>query len=85
MSIAVNQWIFSHTDQETRGFLLKVFDEWVGAMPSSVRSFINACKNDTETVVNAKEGLRSTAILDAIHKSLASGKPEKIQLKLWRS
>ena len=22
----------------------KVFDEWVGAMPSSVRSFVNACK-----------------------------------------
>jgi predicted dehydrogenase len=60
----------------------KVFDEWVGAMPSSVRSFVNACRNNTETVVNAKEGLRSTAILDALHRSLQSGKPEKITLGL---
>jgi predicted dehydrogenase len=60
----------------------KVFDEWVGAMPSSVRSFVNACKNDTETVVNAKEGLRSTAILDAIHRSLKTGRPEGIKLHM---
>jgi len=60
----------------------QVFGEWVGAMPSSVRSFVNACKNDTETVVNAKEGLRSTSILDAIHRSLASGQPEKIKLDI---
>ena len=60
----------------------KVFDQWVGAMPSSVRSFVNACRNDTDTIVNAREGLRSTAILDAIHRSLASGKPESIQLNL---
>lgn len=60
----------------------KVFDEWVGAMPSSVRSFVNACKNNVETVVNAREGLRSTAILDAIHRSLKSGKPEKIKLNI---
>jgi len=59
----------------------KVFDEWVGAMPSSVKSFVTACKNDTEPVVNAKEGLRSTAILDAIHRSLESGKPEGITLQ----
>jgi predicted dehydrogenase len=51
-------------------------------MPSSVRSFVNACKNDIETVVNAKEGLRNTAILDAIHRSLESGKPEKIKLNI---
>ena len=60
----------------------KVFDEWVGAMPSSVRSFVNACRNDTDTVVNAREGLKSTAILDAIHRSLASGKPESITLSI---
>jgi len=60
----------------------KVFDEWVGAMPSSMRSFVNACRNDTDTVVNAREGLKSTAILDAIHRSLASGKPESIRLNI---
>jgi predicted dehydrogenase len=58
----------------------KVFDEWVGAMPSSMRSFVNACRNDTDTMVNAREGLKSTAVLDAIHRSLASGKPETIKL-----
>jgi len=60
----------------------KVFDQWVGAMPESMRSFVTACRNDTDTVVNAREGLRSTAILDAIHRSLASGKPESIQLSI---
>lgn len=60
----------------------QVFGEWVGAMPSSVRSFVNACKNDTETAVNAKEGLRSTSILDAIHRSLKSEKPESIKLNI---
>ena len=60
----------------------KVFDEWVGAMPFSVRSFVNACKNNVATVVNAREGLRSTVILDAIHRSLESGKPEKIKLNI---
>lgn len=60
----------------------KVFDQWVGAMPSSMRSFVNACRNGTDTVVNAREGLKSTAILDAIHRSLASGKPEAIKLNV---
>ncbi|MEW6751240.1 MAG: Gfo/Idh/MocA family oxidoreductase [Candidatus Latescibacterota bacterium] len=60
----------------------KVFDEWVGAMPSSMRSFVNACRNGTDTVVNAREGLKSTAILDAIHRSLASGRPEAIKLNV---
>ncbi len=57
-----------------------VFDQWVGAMPSSMLSFVTACRNGTDTVVNAREGLKSTAILDAIHRSLASGKPEAIRL-----
>ncbi len=60
----------------------KVFDEWVGAMPSCVRSFVNACRNDTPTIVDATEGLKSTAILDAMHRSLASGKPETITLDI---
>jgi predicted dehydrogenase len=60
----------------------KVFDQWVGAMPSSMRSFVQACRNDTDTVVNAREGLKSTAILEAIHRSLDSGQPESIRLNL---
>jgi predicted dehydrogenase len=60
----------------------KVFDEWMGAMPASMRSFVKACREDTEPIVNAREGLRSTSILDAIHRSLASGKPESIRLNV---
>ncbi len=60
----------------------KVFDQWVGAMPSCMRSFVNACQHDTDTIVNAREGLKSTAVLDAIHRSLASGTPEGIRLSL---
>ncbi len=60
----------------------KVFDQWVGAMPSSIRSFVHACRTGEDTVVNAREGLKSTAILDAIHRSLGSGKPENIKLSL---
>jgi predicted dehydrogenase len=60
----------------------KVFDQWVGAMPSSMTSFVRACRDDRDTVVNETEGLKSTAILDAIHRSLASKKPESITLNL---
>lgn len=60
----------------------QVFDQWVGAMPSSMRSFVQACRNDTDTIVNAWEGLKSTAILEALHRSLASGRPETIRLNL---
>lgn len=58
----------------------KVFDQWVGAMPSCMRSFVNACRTGADTIVNAREGLKSTAILDAIHRSLASGKSEGIRV-----
>ncbi len=60
----------------------KVFDEWQGAFPAAVRGFILAIENDTEPHVSVRDGVRSTAVLEAIHKSLASGKPEKIQLKI---
>ena len=60
----------------------KVFDQWVGAMPSSIRSFVHACRTGEDTVVNAREGLKSTAILDAIHRSLETGRPENIKLNL---
>jgi len=59
----------------------KVFDDWVGAMPSAFRSFVHAVKHDSDTYVGAREGLRSTAILDAIHRSLASRRPEKIEIR----
>jgi predicted dehydrogenase len=60
----------------------KVFEEWQGAFPSAVRAFVYAIEHDTEPHVSARDGVRSTAVLDAIHRSLASGKPESIHLNV---
>ena len=60
----------------------KVFDEWQGAMPASIRAFLYAIENNTEPHVNAKEGVRSTAVLEAIHKSLKTKKPEAIKITI---
>jgi predicted dehydrogenase len=56
----------------------QVFDRWVGALPSCMYSFIDAVKERREPYVTARDGRNVTAILDAIHRSLASGKPEKV-------
>jgi predicted dehydrogenase len=58
----------------------KVFDEWQGAYPACVKAFLYAIENNTEPHVSAKDGVRNTAILQAIHKSLDSKKPERISL-----
>jgi predicted dehydrogenase len=56
----------------------RVFDKWVGALPSCMYSFIDAIEEKREPFVTAKDGRKVTAILDAIHRSLASGAPEKV-------
>lgn len=56
----------------------QVFDRWVGALPTSMYSFIDAIRENREPYVTAKDGRAVTAILDALHRSLASGKPEKV-------
>jgi predicted dehydrogenase len=56
----------------------KVFDKWVGALPACMSSFVDAINEKREPFVTAKDGRKVTAILDAIHRSLASGKPEKV-------
>ena len=60
----------------------KVFDEWQGAMPAAIKAFLYAVEHNTEPHVNVREGVRSTAVLEAIHKSLKSGKPEPIKLNV---
>jgi predicted dehydrogenase len=60
----------------------KVFDEWQGAFPAAVRGFLFAVEHGTEPHVNARDGVRSTAVLEAIHKSLESHKPESIKIHL---
>lgn len=56
----------------------QVFDRWQGALPSCMNSFIDAIKENREPFVTANDGRRVTAILDAVHRSLSSGKPEKV-------
>ncbi len=56
----------------------KVFDKWQGALPSCMYGFIDAIVQNREPYVTAAEGRRVTAILDAVHRSLNSGKPEKV-------
>jgi len=56
----------------------KVFDRWVGALPACMYSFIDAIRENREPYVTAVDGRRVTAILDALHRSLVSGKPEKV-------
>jgi predicted dehydrogenase len=56
----------------------KVFDKWVGAGPACMASFIDAILEQREPFVTARDGRKVTAILDAVHRSLASGKPENV-------
>lgn len=60
----------------------KVFDEWQGAYPACVRAFIHAIENNTEPHVAARDGVRNTTVLEAVHKSLETKKPEKIKINL---
>jgi predicted dehydrogenase len=52
----------------------KVFDQWVGAFPSCINSFIDAILEDRETYVNEFDGWRVTATLEALHESAKTGK-----------
>jgi len=56
----------------------KVFDKWVGAFPSCINSFVDDILEDREPVVTAFDGWRSTAVLDAIHRSADSGDTIKV-------
>ena len=51
----------------------EVFGRWVGAFPDCINSFIDAVVEDREPYVTAYDGWRSTAVLDAIHRSADTG------------
>ena len=51
----------------------EVFGRWIGAFPSCVNHFIDIVADGGEPAVTAMDGWRSTAILDAIHRSADSG------------
>ena len=56
----------------------KVFDRWVGAFPSCIYSFLDAIIEDREPYVNALDGWKSTAVVDAMHRSAESGETVSI-------
>ena len=56
----------------------KVFDKWVGAFPSCINSFIDSIIEDREPYVTAFDGWKSTAVLDAIHRSADTGETIKV-------
>jgi len=56
----------------------QVYDQWVGAFPSCINSFVDALVEDREPYVTAYEGWRSTAVLEAAHRSAQSGETVRI-------
>ena len=47
--------------------------EWDWAFPAGIESFIDAIELDREPYVNAVDGWRVTAVLDAFHRAAESG------------
>lgn len=50
-----------------------VFGTLRGAFPSCLDDFINSIRKDTAVAVGVRDGRRATAVLHAIHESLANG------------
>jgi predicted dehydrogenase len=62
-----------------KGFLnSEIYGRMRGAFPSCLEDFLYAILDNTEPKVTAWDGRQVTATLEAIHRSLASGKDEKI-------
>ncbi len=62
-----------------RSFLnYKVFDQWVGAFPSCINSFISAIIEDRKPYVNEVDGWRVTATLEALHQSAETGETVQV-------
>jgi hypothetical protein len=49
-----------------------------GAFVECLSDFVSAITHDTEPRVSAFDGRQVTAVLDAISRSLASGRPESV-------
>ncbi len=62
-----------------KGFLnLEIFGRMRGAFPACLEDFLYAIIEDTAPKVTAWDGRQVTATLEAIHRSLESGRDEKI-------
>lgn len=51
----------------------QVYDHWTGAFPACITSFIDAIDEGRETFVTARDGMRVTAVLDALHRAAETG------------
>lgn len=58
----------------------QVFDRWAGAFPACITSFIDAINEDREPFVTARDGMRATAVLDALHRAAETGGAVKIDV-----
>jgi predicted dehydrogenase len=56
----------------------EIFGKLRGAFVECLSDFLDAILNDTEPKVTAFDGRQVTAVLDAVSRSLASGKTEKV-------
>ncbi len=56
----------------------EIYDRWSGAFPSCINSFIDALADDREPYVTAYDGWRTTAVLDAIHRSADTGETVQV-------
>jgi len=66
-----------------KGFLTsEIFGRMRGAFPSCLGDFLFAIRDDSEPRVTAGDGRQVTAALEAIHKSLGTGKSERVQAPL---
>jgi predicted dehydrogenase len=62
-----------------KGFLqTEIFGRVRGAFPSCLEDFLLAIRGDSEPLVTARDGRQVTAALEAIHKSLETGKTEPV-------
>jgi predicted dehydrogenase len=59
--------------------LADVFGRMRGAFVECLSDFVSAIRDDTEPRVTAWDGRQVTAVLDAISRSLASGRPEAVR------
>jgi predicted dehydrogenase len=59
--------------------LADVFGRMRGAFVECLSDFVSAIRDDTEPRVTALDGRQVTAVLDAISRSLASGRPEAVR------
>jgi predicted dehydrogenase len=56
----------------------EIFGKLRGAFVECLSDFVDAIRNDTEPKVTAFDGRQVTAVLDAVSRSLESGKTEAV-------